>query len=459
MGHRADRRGELQPVLRQRRPRAGGAEAATCTRYGVAPPRVPAGSRVRPGRRALRPGQAPQRGHRFGWVVEIDPFDPDSTPRKRTALGRFKHEAATTALTKDGRLVVYMGDDERFDYLYKFVSEADAARAARGAARSTTCTLLDEGTLYVAKFTGDCPGRGDRRLGQAPRRRRVRRHRRVDPAGRPAQSYVDGMTADEVLVFTRVAGDKVGRDQDGPPRGRRADPRHRRASTWPSPTTPTAARRQARRDEANPRNANKHGQILELTETARRRGGRRVRLVAAARLRRPERPGDLLRGLRQGQGRRRSPARTTSPSTPTATCGSPPTATQLGSNDGLFAMPVTRPRSAGTLRQFLTVPRGAETCGPWSPATSAASSSPCSTRARSTGASPEKPASNWPDGGTASLAPPSPSSGTNRARRSAPDRSPLAQGEGLAWTRAPAGRCGSSAGCAMRVRDSTERPG
>ena len=94
----------------------------------------------------------PNEPNRAGYVVEIDPTDPNSIPKKRTALGRFKHENADVVVNHDGRIVVYMGDDERGEFLYRFVSDGVFAPGA------STDGLLEEGTISVAKFSDDGSG-------------------------------------------------------------------------------------------------------------------------------------------------------------------------------------------------------------------------------------------------------------------------------------------------------------
>ena len=79
--------------------------------------------------------------NRFGWVVEIDPYNPNSTPIKRTALGRFKHENAEVVIAKNGEVVVYMGDDEVNEFMYKFVSKA------KYNPNKPNKDILNEGTL------------------------------------------------------------------------------------------------------------------------------------------------------------------------------------------------------------------------------------------------------------------------------------------------------------------------
>lgn len=123
----------------------------------------------------------PNEPNRAGWVVEIDPTDPESTPVKHTGLGRFKHENAEVVLARDGRVVVYMGDDERGEFLYKFVSDGTYTPGG------STEGLLDEGTLYAAVFNDDGTGEW-----------------------KALTPETTGMELAEILIFTRMAGSKVG---------------------------------------------------------------------------------------------------------------------------------------------------------------------------------------------------------------------------------------------------------
>ena len=141
--------------------------------------------------------------NQFGWVVEIDPYDPAAAPRKRTALGRMGHEGAWLGrLTAGQPVVVYMGDDSRREYLYKFVSsavwsEADAQASNRLAVGDK---YLDAGTLYVARFDADGSGRWlPLVFGQVPNR----------PATGGEPEYAFASRAD-ILVHTRLAADAVG---------------------------------------------------------------------------------------------------------------------------------------------------------------------------------------------------------------------------------------------------------
>ncbi|CAM5363490.1 MULTISPECIES: PhoX family protein [Streptomyces] len=342
--------------------------------------------------------QEPNEPHRFGYVVELDPYDPSSTPRKHTALGRFKHEGATVRLTEDGRPVVYSGDDERFDYFYKFVGSKRMKKGSSRAVREHNLSLLDEGTLYVARLTGDSPSIEIDGTGKLPADGEFDGSGEWIPLATAtadgAVSHVEGMTAEEVFVFTRLAGDKVGATKMDRPEDIEPNPHTGKVYVALTNNSNRGKAGYAGADEANPRNLNKHGQVLELTERWNRADSRRFAwslfLVAGD----PNDPATYFAGFPKDQV---SPI-----SCPDNVAFDPhgnlwisTDGNQLGSHDGLFGV-ATRGARRGELKQFATMPNGAETCGPviQDRRVLVAVQHP----GEIDGASVEKPASAWPDG-------------------------------------------------------------
>jgi len=338
----------------------------------------------------------PHEANRFGWVVELDPKDKNSTPRKRTALGRMKHEGATISLAADGRAVAYMGDDERFDYIYKFVSDKRMRTGNSRADREHNLTLLDSGTLYVARFRGDSPPSEIDGTGKLPSDGAFDGAGEWIPLVRGNQSLVPGMTVDEVLVFTRIAADKVGATKMDRPEDIERNPVDGKVYVALTNNTNRGATGAAPADEPNPRNANKHGHILTIAEAGNDAAATTFAWALPLVCGDPNDPSTYFAGFDKTKV---SPiscpdnvAFDAAGNLWIATDGN-----QLGANDGLFAMPVTGPET-GHLKQFLSVPIGAETCGPFITPDQRSVFVAVQHPGELSGASFDNPKSTWPDG-------------------------------------------------------------
>ena len=220
----------------------------------------------------------PNEPNHFGWVVEIDPYDPRAQPVKRTAMGRFKHESAQYVVDRDDRVAFYMGDDERNEYVYKFVCKRPLNRKNDNANRN----LLDEGTLYVAKFGSDLPGRW---IALVPGTIGV-----DGVALRDNPNFAgidDAEVLAKILIKARMAGDAVGATMMDRPEWTGARPRiggfdevevyctltnNNRRGSSATPTSnladgsTTAGSSRPAVDAANPREDNVYGHIIRWRE-------------------------------------------------------------------------------------------------------------------------------------------------------------------------------------------------
>jgi uncharacterized protein len=350
----------------------------------------------------------PNESLKFGWIVELDPFDPGRPLKKRTALGRIKHESATTTLARDGRAVVYTGDDQQFEYLYKFVS----AGRFNPRRREANFDLLDTGTLYVAKFFEDGTGEWlPLVFGEHPELT-------------PARGFA---SQGDVALRCREAADRLGATPLDRPEDVAVNPRNQNVYV--------ACTQNLNRDEGvaevagrtidtgtntvNPRAPNEAGHILEIAEdgadaaaTAFRweifllAGDPAGRLVGAL----PARHDASLAAAVTYFGGASDAAELSAFANPDnltfdaagnlwiVTDGVQPNDT----NNGCFVCPTEGP-VRGATKQFMSGPVGAEICG--CEITSDGRTLFLSVQHPGTGGSATAPVSRWPDGGAAAPRP------------------------------------------------------
>ncbi|NTA59897.1 PhoX family phosphatase [Agrobacterium tumefaciens] len=318
----------------------------------------------------------PNEANRFGWIVEVDPFDPKSTPKKRTALGRFKHEGCETVVNRDGRVVAYSGDDERFEYVYKFVT------AGKFDAQNIEANkdLLDTGTLYVARFNDDGT------MDWLPL-----------VHGEGPLTQINGFAGQaDVLIETRRAADLLGATKMDRPED--VQPARSGGKVFVMLSN-NNRRSQAYVDAANPRADNIFGHIIEITET----DGDFASLKSRW---------EIL--LKCGDPSVAEVGATFSPATSrhgwfgmpdncaidsdgrlwVATDGN--SAKVTGRTDGLWAVD-TEGAARGTSKLFFQAPLGAELCGPYFAPQGETLFLAVQHPAEGGNSTYEKPATRWPD--------------------------------------------------------------
>ncbi|AKE39934.1 Putative phosphatase [Corynebacterium camporealensis] len=350
--------------------------------------------------------KTPNEPNRFGWIVEINPLDPDSTPIKHTALGRFKHEAGNIHIADDGTVVCYSGDDSRFEYIYKFIStkkyiEGDLEH---------NLSILDHGTLYVAKMEGNSPEEEIDGSGVLPEDGLFDgsgtwvKLLTSDTENNKFESHVDGFSAAEVAVFTREAADKVGATKMDRPEDIEVHPDTAKVyvaltnNSYRGATGEDAEKNKEEPMEWAPIKENKNGMVMEIEDDhAGEKFSWNLFIVCGD----PREANTYFGGFDKEKV---SPI-----SCPDnlafdnhgnmwiSTDGN-----ALDSNDGLYAV-TTEGETRGELKCFLTVPAGAETCGPI--VTDERVMVNVQHPGEADDATFDAPTSHWPDGGNSTPRP------------------------------------------------------
>ncbi len=286
----------------------------------------------------------PNEVNRFGWVVEIDPMDPASVPVKRTAMGRFKHEGAGNIVNADGRFVVYQGDDERFDYVYRFVTEGRVDRENRAANKD----LLDSGTLFVAHFKADGTGAWVPLVhGSSPWL--------TEKFGFKDQG--------DIVIHARLAADLIGATKMDRPEDVDVNPVTGKVYIILTNNTKRAS---DKTDAANPRGPNPFGHIIEITPDGGDHAAPTFRWEILLKCGDPAVAdvGATFNAATTKDGWFGMPDNCAIDALGRlwiATDGNSPAGT--GRSDGIWAVE-TEGAARGTSKCFFQVPRGAEMCGP-----------------------------------------------------------------------------------------------